>query len=250
MNIKKEKPERIDKVLVELGLISSLTRAQAMILAGHVLMNDEPVTKPGMMVLKSGEFRLRESEVKYVSRGALKLKKALNEFNVEVVNKVALDIGSSTGGFTEVLLENGIQLVHAIDVGTNQLAWKIRSDPRVISKENYNARYLEYDHFKLFFDVMVMDVSFISIKLLLPALQKVMKQGTNLVVLFKPQFEVDKKWVEEGGIVRNQEIAQGVMQDVIVWAEKEIGLTVKGMIPSPILGTDGNHEYLIHWIKE
>ncbi len=249
MATKKKQLDRIDKVLVELGIISTQAKAQAMILAGHVLLNDEPILKPGTLVSKEGNFRLREPEIKYVSRGALKLKKALEEFKIDVKNKMALDVGASTGGFTEILLDSGVTKVFTIDVGTNQLAWKIRSDPRVDSRENYNARYLEFDHFNTYFDIMVMDVSFISIKLILPALQKVMKVGTELVVLFKPQFEVAKEWVQEGGIVRDQEIAQSVMSETVAWAEKEIGLSVKGMIPSPILGTDGNHEYLIHWIK-
>ncbi len=234
---------------MELGLISSQARAQAMIIAGHVLMDDVPILKPGTLVPKSAKFRLREAELNYVSRGAHKLKKAIDEFQIEIKNKIALDVGASTGGFTEVLLEYGAQKVHAIDVGTNQLAWKIRSDPRVVWKENYNARYLEQEHFNEFFDVVVMDVSFISIKLMLPAIQKVIKSGAHLVVLFKPQFEVEQKWVEPGGIVRNQEIAQSVMTEIISWAESEFGISVKGMIPSPILGADGNHEYLIHWIK-
>ena len=231
-------------------MITTRSRALAMIIAGHVLVNDEPITKPGTLVRKDANFRLREPELKYVSRGALKLKKALEEFQIGVSGKIALDVGASTGGFTEVLLEAGAIKVNAIDVGTNQLAWKIRSDPRVESRENYNARYLEFEHFKVFFDVIVMDVSFISIRLILPALQHIMKPGTELVVLFKPQFEVGKEWVEDGGIVRNQEIAQGVMKETLEWAEKTIQLIVKGMIPSPILGTDGNHEYLIHWIKQ
>jgi 23S rRNA (cytidine1920-2'-O)/16S rRNA (cytidine1409-2'-O)-methyltransferase len=250
LNKKKNLNDRIDKVLVELGIVSTRARAQAMIIAGHVLMNDEPVLKPGTMVSKEANFRLREPELKYVSRGALKLKKAIEHFQIKVTGKIALDVGASTGGFTEILLEYGAEKVHAIDVGTNQLAWKIRSDPRVEWKENYNARYLEQEDFNRTFDIMVMDVSFISIKLILPALQKVMKQGTELVVLFKPQFEVGKEWIEDGGIVRNQDIAQSVMNELVSWAEREVGLAVKGMIPSPILGTDGNHEYLIHWIKQ
>jgi len=246
---KKNKLQRLDQILVNLGLVSSQSRAQSMIIAGHVLMNDTPVLKPGTLVSPEANYRLRELEIKYVSRGALKLKKALEEFEINVQNKIALDVGASTGGFTEVLLEAGIEKVYTIDVGTNQLAWKIRSDPRVISKENYNARFLEHDHFKINFDIVVMDVSFISIRLILPALQNVMKIGTQLVVLFKPQFEVAKEFVQEGGIVKDQDIAQGVMREIIEWANKEMGLTVKGMIPSPIFGADGNHEYLIHWIK-
>ncbi len=249
MNKKKSQTERLDKLVVELGLISTRARAQAMILAGSVLVDDVPITKPGTPVKVDSNFRLREPELKYVSRGALKLKKAIEAFNINVKDKIALDVGSSTGGFTEVLLENGIKKVHAVDVGTNQMAWKIRSDNRVIVKENFNARHLTFEDFETNFDIIVMDVSFISVKLILPALDKVMKVGTELVVLFKPQFEVGKEFVQDGGIVRDQELALKVMNEIMEWAKLNIKLSVKEMIPSPILGTDGNHEYLIHWIK-
>ncbi len=231
-------------------MVSTRARAQAMIIAGHVLVNDEPITKPGTAIPTDADIRLREPELKYVSRGALKLKKALEEFKIDPNGLQALDVGASTGGFTEVLLENGATSVHAIDVGTNQLAWKIRSDTRVVVKENYNARHLEYSDFNQTFDLIVMDVSFISIKLILPALTKIMKAGTRLAVLFKPQFEVGREHVGDGGIVKDQHHAKSVMEETLVWAKNELGLTVKGMIPSPILGTDGNHEYLIHWIKD
>ena len=234
---------------MEAELASTRARAQAMIIAGNVLVNDEPITKPGTMISTESSLRLREPELKYVSRGALKLKRAIEVFQIAVKGKNALDVGASTGGFTEVLLENGALLVHAIDVGTNQLAWKIRSDSRVVVRENYNARHLEFSDFGIHFDVIVMDVSFISIRLILPSLIKVMKSGTELAVLFKPQFEVGKEHVSDGGIVRDQELAQRFMKETVEWAETELGLTVKGMIPSPIQGTDGNHEYLIHWIK-
>ncbi len=234
---------------MEAELATTRARAQAMIIAGNVLVNDEPVTKPGTMISAESNLRLREPELKYVSRGALKLKKAIEVFQIPVQGKTALDVGASTGGFTEVLLENGALSVHTIDVGTNQLAWKIRSDPRVVVRENYNARHLEFSDFGTHFDVIVMDVSFISIRLILPSLIKVMKSGTELAVLFKPQFEVGKEHVSDGGIVRDQELAQRFMNETIEWADRELRLTVKGMIPSPIQGTDGNHEYLIHWIK-
>lgn len=239
----------MDKLLVDRGLVSTRTRAQSMIIAGKVLVNDAPVTKPGALIKVDTQIRLREPELKYVSRGALKLKKALEEFSVETTGKIALDVGASTGGFTEVLLENGVVKVHTIDVGTNQLAWKIRSDPRVDSKENYNARYIEYDHFNTYFDLIVMDVSFISIKLIMPSLMKVSKSGTHLITLFKPQFEVGKEFVQDGGIVRDQELAVKVMENCATEISALCDLTVKKMIPSPIQGTDGNHEYLIHWIK-
>jgi len=246
---KKNHADRLDKLLVEKGLVSTRARAQAMIIAGKVLVNDQPVTKPGSLIKIESEIRMREPELKYVSRGALKLKKALEEFSIETTGKIALDVGSSTGGFTEVLLEGGVTKVHAIDVGTNQLAWKIRSDPRVESKENYNARYLEYEHFNITFDIIVMDVSFISIRLIIPSLMKVSKPGTNLITLFKPQFEVGKEHVQDGGIVRDQELAVRVMEEYAAEVSKQCDLSVKKMIPSPIQGTDGNHEYLIHWIK-
>ena len=241
---------RLDAELVRRDLARSRQQASELIAAGRVRVNRMVATKPATQVEDSAPITVDAPEREWVSRGAHKLLEPLADFGIDVSGRRALDAGASTGGFTEVLLENGVEKVHAIDVGTNQLAWKIRSDPKVISKENYNARYLEHEHFNVFFDIMVMDVSFISIKLILPALQKVMKSGTQLVVLFKPQFEVGKEHVEEGGIVRNQEIAQSTMNETVQWAEKEIGLSVKGMMPSPILGTDGNHEYLIHWIKK
>ncbi len=249
MNQKKKITERIDKLLVLKEMVSTRARAQSMIIAGHVLVDDQPVLKPGTLVKIESEIRLREPELKYVSRGALKLKKAILEFNINVEGKTALDVGASTGGFTEVLLENKIEKVFTIDVGTNQLAWKIRSNPKVISKENYNARYLKHEDFNTYFDIIVMDVSFISIKLIMPQLIKVSKKGTEFIVLFKPQFEVGKEHVEDGGIVRDQAVARSKMDETVAQLDSELGLSVKSMIPSPILGTDGNHEYLIHWIK-
>jgi len=242
------KKERLDKLLVDRGLVSTRARAQAMILAGHVLVNDEPVTKAGSAVAPDAEIRLKEPELKYVSRGALKLKAALDRFQVEVQDRLALDVGASTGGFTEVLLESGAREVHAIDVGTNQLAWKIRSDPRVKVREQYNARHLKYEDFNAIFDLVVMDVSFISVRLILPALAPVTRSGTEHLVLFKPQFEVGREWVGEGGIVQDQDHAREVLKETVEWADG-IGLEFRGMTDSPIQGTDGNHEYLVHWVR-
>ncbi len=248
MSEKKAKKERIDKVLVDRGLVSTRTRAQAMILAGHVLVDDQPVTKSGEMISLESAIRLREPELKYVSRGALKLKAAIENFGISISGKTGLDVGSSTGGFTEVLLEEGAVKVYAIDAGTNQLAWKIRSDPRVVSKENYNARYLKKEDFPEKIEIVVMDVSFISIRLILPALQSLVEPGTDYLVLFKPQFEVGREWIEEGGIVRDQTHVKKVIDETLTWAES-IKLQAKGLMDSPIQGTDGNHEYLIHWSK-
>lgn len=248
MNQKPKRKERIDKLLVDRGLVSTRTRAQAMILAGNVLVDNIPVIKSGEGVSVDSEIRLREPESKYVSRGAYKLKAAIEKFGINVDNKIALDVGSSTGGFTEILLEKGAQKVFAVDVGTNQLAWKIRSDSRVVSKENYNVRYIKKEDFPEEIKLVVMDVSFISIRLLLPAIQEVVPEGTQYVVLFKPQFEVGRAWIEQGGIVKDQKHVQDLISQTISWAES-INLQFKEQMDSPIQGTDGNYEYLIHWIK-
>ncbi len=244
--MKSNNTERIDKLLVDLGLVSTRARAQAMILAGHVLVNDVPITKAGMMVARDALIRLKEPELKYVSRGALKLKAALEHFQINVQNKLAIDIGASTGGFTEILLENGAKQVQTIDVGTNQLAWKLRSDPRVKVRENVNARYLEPKEFEERFDIMVMDVSFISVRLILPALLPLMHKDSDWIVLYKPQFEVGREWIEPGGIVKDQSVAKQTMQETIEWA-RSIQLEAVSVMDSPIQGTDGNHEYLIHF---
>jgi 23S rRNA (cytidine1920-2'-O)/16S rRNA (cytidine1409-2'-O)-methyltransferase len=214
----KPKKERIDKLLVDQGLVSTRARAQAMIIAGHILVNDVPITKPGEKILETSSIRLREAELKYVSRGALKLKAAMDTFHLSVAGQAALDIGASTGGFSEVLLEYGARKVFAIDVGTNQLAWKIRNDPRVVSRENCNARYLEPKNFDEVPSFFVMDVSFISIRLILPTVRKLLMPESPCVVLFKPQFELGREWVGEGGVVKDQEQAKRVLQDTIQWA--------------------------------
>ena len=248
MNSNSKKKDRVDKLLVERGLVSTRARAQAMILAGHVLLDDVPVKKAGERVALEGVLRLREPELKYVSRGALKLKAAIEAFQVSANGKICIDIGASTGGFTEILLENGAIRVHALDSGTNQLAWKLRNDPRVLSQENFNARHLKPEDIKDSPELLVMDVSFISIRLILPAAVAVLKAEADLVVLFKPQFEVGREWVGVGGIVKDQTHAREVRDATIEWA-KSLGLTHCGTIDSPIQGTDGNHEYLVHWKK-
>jgi 23S rRNA (cytidine1920-2'-O)/16S rRNA (cytidine1409-2'-O)-methyltransferase len=244
-----KKTIRLDQHLVESQLVSSLARAQAMILAGHVLVEDVPQTKAGTLISREAKIRLKEAENKYVSRGALKLKAALSQFDVDVTGAIAIDVGSSTGGFTEILLENGAKKVFAIDSGTNQLAWKIRSDPRVIVHENYNARNLNAQDFPEVCDIVVMDVSFISIRLILPAVFSMTTSASHWIVLFKPQFELERDLVGEGGIVRDQNDAKQALAATIEWAQKQ-GLRCLGHMDSPILGAEGNHEYLIHWVKE
>jgi 23S rRNA (cytidine1920-2'-O)/16S rRNA (cytidine1409-2'-O)-methyltransferase len=244
VSTKKEK-ERIDKLLVDLGLVTTRARAQAMIMAGHVLINETPVLKPGEKIEIGANIRLRVPEMKYVSRGALKLIEAIDHFKIPVKERLAIDIGASTGGFTEVLLERGVRSVHAVDVGTNQLAWRLRSDSRVVVHENYNARYFEPRDFPEKFDLLVMDVSFISVRLILPAVIPGLKPGADAVVLYKPQFELGKEWIGEGGIVRDQTRAKEHLQETLKWAGG-IGFESMGWTPSPIQGTDGNLEYLFH----
>jgi 23S rRNA (cytidine1920-2'-O)/16S rRNA (cytidine1409-2'-O)-methyltransferase len=241
------KKERLDVLLVDRGLATTRSRAAAMILAGNVLVNDTPVSKAGEKVAIDASIRLREPEMQYVSRGALKLKAALEHFQLDVRGRVAIDVGASTGGFSEILLENGVTRVYAVDVGTNQLAWKIRNDPRVISLEKYNARNLEPADFPDPLGVAVMDVSFISVRLIIPSLLRVLQPGAIIVILFKPQFEVGPEHVGDGGIVRDQEYAQRVLQQLIEWTTT-LGLSHQGVMPSPIQGTDGNTEYLAYWI--
>ena len=216
-----------------------------MIMAKNVLVCDVPVEKPGEMIPEDAPIRLREPEMRYVSRGALKLIGALDHFQISVRDKIAIDVGASTGGFTEVLLERGASSVHAIDVGTNQLAWRIRSDPRVVSVENYNARNFNPQDFNARFQILVMDVSFISIRLILPALKAGLEPGADAVILFKPQFELGREWITDGGIVKDQDRAKEHLQETLTWAEA-LGFKSNGWIDSPISGTDGNREYLLH----
>lgn len=242
------KKERLDVLLVNRGLATTRTRAAAMILAGNVLVNDVPVTKAGEKVAESAVIRLREPELQYVSRGALKLQAALTEFKINVTGMTAIDVGASTGGFSEVLLGNGVTKVYAVDVGTNQLAWKLRSDPRVVVMEKYNARKLQKADFPDQISVAVMDVSFISVRLIIPSLLDILEPGAIIVILFKPQFEVGPEFVGDGGIVRDQNQAKRVLQELISWTES-LGLLHQGVIASPIQGTDGNTEYLSYWIS-
>jgi 23S rRNA (cytidine1920-2'-O)/16S rRNA (cytidine1409-2'-O)-methyltransferase len=242
------KKERIDKLLVDRGLVSTRTRAKELILQGSVLVNQKPETRPGVTVLETAEITLLKNEMIYVSRGALKLKAALEQFKIEVSGKNAIDIGASTGGFTEILLLGGAKKVCAVDVGTGQMAARIKDDPRVETRENYNARNFKPEDFQESFQVLVMDVSFISIRLLIPSVLAGLAPGAPLVVLFKPQFEVGREAIGSGGIVGDQILAQNKLRETITWAEA-LGLQCQGTMSSPILGTDGNHEYLIHWVK-
>jgi 23S rRNA (cytidine1920-2'-O)/16S rRNA (cytidine1409-2'-O)-methyltransferase len=238
--------KRLDVLLVEMGLAPSRERAQALIMAGKVLVKDVPSTKPGVAVAPGTPIRVREPDHPFVSRGGLKLQKALAEFNVSPSGKVCLDVGASTGGFTHCLLLQGAEQVVALDVGENQMAWEVRSNPRVKALEKVNARHLQFEDLGQKFDIIVMDVSFISITKILVPLKQFSTENTDWIILVKPQFEVGKEQVGKGGIVRSQAAREEAVETVSQFAAS-IGLERMGLILSPIQGTDGNSEYLIHW---
>jgi 23S rRNA (cytidine1920-2'-O)/16S rRNA (cytidine1409-2'-O)-methyltransferase len=238
--------ERIDKLLVDRGLASSRERAQALILAGKVLVNGQPADKAGTMVAPDAEISLKEEDHPYVSRGALKLIKALDHFAVDPAGWTALDIGASTGGFTDVLLRRGAKKVYAIDVGYGQLDWTLRNDPRVVVIERENVRYLDPAKVPEPCDGAVVDVSFISLTLVLPKIAELLRPpaGKPIIALVKPQFEVGKADVGKGGVVRDEAKRRGAVDKVATFARAN-GFTVEDVTESPILGPAGNVEYLM-----
>jgi 23S rRNA (cytidine1920-2'-O)/16S rRNA (cytidine1409-2'-O)-methyltransferase len=237
--------ERIDKLLVDQGLADSRTRAQAMVMAGSVLVDEQLVGKPSEKFPHNAKIRIKKrSEADaYVSRGGLKLAGALREFALDVNGLLCLDVGASTGGFTDCLLQHGASKVVAIDVGHNQIDWKLRNDPRVEVREGVNARYLSSADFDVQFDLATIDVAFISATKILPAVVQLLNDGGRIVTLIKPQFEVGKGEVGKGGIVKDPAQHQRVIAEVHAAAEA-LGLSVRGLIESPIHGADGNVEFL------
>jgi 23S rRNA (cytidine1920-2'-O)/16S rRNA (cytidine1409-2'-O)-methyltransferase len=239
----KTEKRRIDQLLVERGLADSREKAQALILAGAVKVNAQRVDKPGRPVAADSAIELTE-KLPYVSRGGVKLRHALDQFGIEVTGKVCLDIGASTGGFTDVLLQAGAARVHAVDVGSGQLDWKLRNDPRVIVREGVNARYVEPETIGESVQLAVCDVSFISVTLLLPAIVRTLAPEAELVILIKPQFEAGRGEVGKGGIVRDPEVhaaACARVSDAVAAAGFRTAIT-----ESPILGAEGNKEFLLH----
>ena len=240
------KRERIDKLLVERGLAESRTKAQALVMAGVVLVNEQRVEKASDQFANDAPIRVKHADdpaSRYVGRGGLKLEGALREFQLTVDGAICLDVGASTGGFTDCLLQNGAAKVFAIDVGHNQLDWRLRNDPRVEAREGVNARYLQPNDFPAKFDLAVVDVSFISATLVLPAIVPLIKEGGAIVTLIKPQFEVGRGEVGSGGIVRDPAKRTQAVEKVNQ-AAFELGLNVAGMIESPIQGAEGNIEFL------
>jgi 23S rRNA (cytidine1920-2'-O)/16S rRNA (cytidine1409-2'-O)-methyltransferase len=244
------KRERIDKLLVDLGMADSRTKAQAMIMAGSVLVDEKRVEKPSEAFAADANIRVKGDgpESRYVGRGGLKLEAALREFCVDPTGYVCIDVGSSTGGFTDCLLRHGAGRVYAVDVGTNQLVWGLRNDPRVEVMENTNARELKPGDFEEKFDLAVMDVSFISVTKLLPVVMPLLKGDGRIITLIKPQFEVGKGEVGKGGIVREPEKHERVVAEINRFAET-LKLRVNGLIESPILGAAGNKEFLALYEK-
>ncbi|MGE0550315.1 MAG: TlyA family RNA methyltransferase [Kofleriaceae bacterium] len=238
--------ERLDKLLVDRGLVGSRERARALIMTGSVLVRGQPETKPGTLIDPACEITLQEPDHPYVSRGALKLVKGLDAFGIDPMNKVALDIGASTGGFTDLLLRRGAARVYAIDVGYGQLAWSLRQDPRVVVLERHNVRNIDLALVPEPCDLAVIDVSFISLTLVLPRIAELLRPpaGKPIVALVKPQFEVGREQVGKGGVVRDEAVRRGAVDKIRTWAA-EHGFTAEQDVESPITGPAGNVEYLL-----
>ena len=240
------KRDRIDKLLVDRGLADSRTKAQAMIMAGVVLVNDQRVEKPSQQFETTSSIRIKGGDdptTRYVGRGGLKLEAALREFQLDVTGLTCLDVGASTGGFTDCLLQHGAQRVVALDVGHNQIDWRLRNDSRVDVREGVNARYLQPQDFQERFDLAVMDLSFISVTKVLPAIVPLLIGGGSIITLVKPQFEVGRGEVGSGGIVRDPEKRSRVVEEVNNFA-RSLGLEAVNVIESPIQGAEGNVEFL------
>ncbi|WP_294854089.1 TlyA family RNA methyltransferase [uncultured Oscillibacter sp.] len=235
--------KRLDLLLVERGLLESRQKAQAVIMSGLVFVKGQRADKPGTAYSVDEEIEVRGGGLAYVSRGGLKLEKAMSVFPIDLKESICGDIGASTGGFTDCMLQNGAKKVYAVDVGYGQLAWKLRSDPRVVCLERTNARYLTHEQVPDELDFASVDVSFISLKLILPALRGLLKQEGGAVCLVKPQFEAGREKVGKKGVVRDPEVHREVLEHFLDHA-KESGFTVAGLTYSPIRGPEGNIEYL------
>ena len=237
--------KRLDQLLVERGLVESRSRAQALIMAGKVTVGDKTADKAGLQVAEDAAVALKEKDHPWVSRGGLKLDHALSHFDIDVTGLVAMDVGSSTGGFTNVLLQRGAARVYAVDSGTNQLAWSLRSDPRVVVHEQTSARVLTADHIPEPIGIIVCDASFIGLAKVLERPLTFAAPGAWLVALIKPQFEAGRAEVGKGGVVRDPAVHERVCVEVRSWIETRPGWQVLGVTTSPITGPEGNVEFLI-----
>lgn len=236
--------QRLDKLMVERGLAPSREKAQALIMAGQVVVGDHAAEKAGQQVLPDVEIRIKGEVLPYVSRGGLKLEKGLDAFGIIPDGRVAIDVGASTGGFTDCLLQRGANRVYAVDVGYGQLAWKLREDPRVTVLEKTNIRHLQPEQLDPLPDLAVIDASFISLNLVLPPTLALLTRPAEMVALVKPQFEVGKGAVGKGGIVRDPRLHDQVLANMEQLAH-ELGVELLGICDSPITGADGNREFLM-----
>ena len=243
------KRERLDKLLVDKGLAQSRDRARALIMAGKVTVQGERLDKPGTRVETDAAIRLDGGDLPYVSRGGVKLEGALEAFRINPAGLVVMDVGASTGGFTDCVLQRGARKVFAVDVGYGQLAWKLQKDPRVVSLERRNVRYLKQEEVGETIDLVLVDTSFISIEKFLPHLVEFLKPGGSLLGLIKPQFEVGKGEVGKGGVVRDAALHQKVIERISE-SSRHQGWKVLGVAESPILGPKGNKEFFIHLQKD
>ena len=237
--------ERIDKLMVQRQLAGSRERAKALIMAGRVLVDDQTIDKVGTQVDHDAAIRLRGEDIPFVSRGGLKLARALTDFELVVAGRTAIDVGASTGGFTDCLLQNGAERVFAVDVGYGQLAWKLREDDRVVNLERTNIRHLTAKQLDTVPDLAVIDASFISLEKVLPVTLQLLKPGSDIVALIKPQFEVGKGKVGKGGVVRDPKQHAQVVEKIKLLAE-QLGCRTVDICDSPVLGPKGNREFLIH----
>ena len=255
---------RLDNLLLERGIVQSRERAKGLILSGDVRVNGNPVNKAGTLIDENAEIEITK-DIPYVSRGGLKLEKAIKEFNINVKDKVAIDVGASTGGFTDCLIQYGAKKVYAVDVGYGQLAWKLRNDPRVVIIERKNIRYIKPSDirpplsplllkegkgevFAELADIATIDVSFISLKLVLPVVKNLLKENGEIIALIKPQFEVGRGEVGKGGIVKDEEKHKKVISEIKSFAI-DSGFKVLNVTKSPIAGQKGNVEFLIYLQK-
>lgn len=239
---------RLDQLVFDLGLAESRERAKTTVMSGLVFVNGQRADKPGMQVSPDVNVEVKGTALPYVSRGGLKLEKALKVFPIDVNGKVCIDCGASTGGFTDVLLKNGAAKVYSVDVGYGQLAWSLRNDGRVVNMERTNIRYISSEQIPEPLDICVMDLSFISVKLVLPAVCALLKDDAQLVCLIKPQFEAGREEVGKKGVVRDKAVHLSVIESVLSFAPT-VGMTVMGLDFSPIKGPEGNREYLCYMKK-
>ena len=239
-----EKKQRLDRLLVEKNITSSRQRARAMIMAGKIFVNNQPVDKAGFLVSADDSIESKGSDLLYVSRGGLKLEAALQSLELKINGCICLDVGASTGGFTDCLLQNGASRVYAVDVGYGQLAWKLRQDPRVVVIERTNIRYMPVEAISEPVDIVTIDVSFISLKIVVPSVTTLLKKGALILALIKPQFEVGKGQVGKGGVVRDTRLHNKVINDLSAYFT-ETGFSCEKVLPSPILGPKGNREFFI-----